>query len=136
MHLGRFGQRTTGVRVGCEACGALKIASAQILAGMSEPHTNFLQSHKARDLFFRDRSRWPIVAAQWGDGDADKSKPIARWVYDLFCSLLPHMLEEDLPSDMVGDLDTLESRLEAERVAAKAFGACVGLVSAWSLKGG
>jgi hypothetical protein len=57
---------------------------------------------------------------------------IARWVYDLFCSLLPHMLEEDLPSDMVGDLDTLESRLEAERVAAKAFGACVGLVGAWS----
>jgi len=59
---------------------------------------------------------------------------IARWVYDLFCTLLPHMREEELPNDTFGDLDTLESRLEAERVAAKAFGACVGLVGAWSLK--
>jgi hypothetical protein len=60
---------------------------------------------------------------------------ITRWVYDLFCTLLPHTGEEDL-DDMFGDLDTLESRLEAERVAAKAFGACVGLVGAWSLKAG
>jgi ubiquinone/menaquinone biosynthesis C-methylase UbiE len=61
---------------------------------------------------------------------------IARWVYDLFCTLLPQMREEDLPNEMFGDLDTLQSRLEAERVAAKAFGACVGLVGAWSVKGG
>jgi ubiquinone/menaquinone biosynthesis C-methylase UbiE len=61
---------------------------------------------------------------------------IARWVYDLFCTLLPHMREEGLLNDTFGDLDTLESRLEAERVAAKAFGACIGLVGAWSLKAG
>jgi len=61
---------------------------------------------------------------------------VARWVYDLFCTLLPHMRDEDFPNDTFGDLDTLESRLEAERVAAKAFAACVGLVGAWSLKVG
>jgi hypothetical protein len=34
----------------------------------------------------------------------------------------------------VGNLDTLRQRLEAEAMAAKAFGATIGLVGAWSRK--
>jgi SAM-dependent methyltransferase len=58
----------------------------------------------------------------------------ARWVYDLFCSLLPRMEEHRLAYDEVGNLDTLQQRLEDEASAAKAFGATVGLVGAWSIK--
>jgi hypothetical protein len=36
----------------------------------------------------------------------------------------------------IGDLETLESRLEAERIAARSFGASVALVGAWSRKPG
>jgi len=58
----------------------------------------------------------------------------ARWVYDLLYSLRPRMQEHDLPYEALGDLDTLLQRLEAEAAAANAFGACVGLVGAWSRK--
>jgi SAM-dependent methyltransferase len=58
----------------------------------------------------------------------------ARWVYDLFCSLLPRMEQHHLAYDDVGNLDTLQQRLEDEASAAKAFGATIGLVGAWSIK--
>jgi SAM-dependent methyltransferase len=58
----------------------------------------------------------------------------ARWVYDLFCSLLPRMEQHHLAYNDVGNLDTLQQRLEDEASAAKAFGATVGLVGAWSTK--
>jgi len=58
----------------------------------------------------------------------------ARWVYDLLYSLRPRMQQHDLPYEALGDLDTLLQRLEAEAAAANAFGACVGLVGAWSRK--
>ena len=58
----------------------------------------------------------------------------ARWVVDLFCSLRPWMDQHHLAYDEVGNLDTLRPRLEAEAAAAKAFGASVGLVGAWSRK--
>ena len=58
----------------------------------------------------------------------------ARWVYDLFCSLLPRMEQHHLEYDDVGKLDTLQQRLEDEASAAKAFGATIGLVGAWSIK--
>lgn len=61
---------------------------------------------------------------------------IARWVYDLFHTLLPRMRRDDLANPLIGDPDTLESRIEAERLEANAFGACVGLVGAWSRKPG
>ena len=54
------------------------------------------------------------------------------WLYDLLCSLRPQMLHHDLTDAMLGDLDTLLARLQAEFAAAKTFGACVGLVGAWS----
>jgi len=57
-----------------------------------------------------------------------------RWVYDLFCSLLPRMEQYHLAYDDVGNLDTLQQRLEDEANAAKAFGVTVGLAGAWSIK--
>jgi SAM-dependent methyltransferase len=59
---------------------------------------------------------------------------IARWVYDLFCSLRPRMQEDDLSSGVLGDLASLRPRLDAELAATKTFGACIGLVGAWSRK--
>ena len=59
---------------------------------------------------------------------------IVGWLYDLFVALLPRMRQDELDAAEIGDLDTLRSRLEAERVAANSFGACVGLVSVWSRK--
>ena len=59
---------------------------------------------------------------------------IVNWVHDLFRTLLPRMTAEDLAGEMLADLDTLQARLEEERVAANCFGACVGLVGAWSRK--
>ena len=59
---------------------------------------------------------------------------VVRWVYDLFRTLLPRMPPDELAEWAVGDLETLKSRLEAERVEANSFGACVGLVGAWSRK--
>src|ERR1700682_6459101 len=79
----------------------------------------------------RDATTLAMARSRVGD-----EPDIARWVYDLFCTLLPQMREEDLPNDMFGDLDPLQSRLGGEPAAAKGFGACVGLVGAWSLKCG
>jgi ubiquinone/menaquinone biosynthesis C-methylase UbiE len=59
---------------------------------------------------------------------------IVEWLYDLFAVLLPRMRRDELDAAEIGDLDTLRSRLEAERIAANSFGACVGLVSVWSQK--
>jgi SAM-dependent methyltransferase len=58
----------------------------------------------------------------------------ARWVHDLFCSLRPRMDQYRLAYDEVGNLDTLQQRLEGEAGIAKAFGATIGLVGAWSRK--
>jgi SAM-dependent methyltransferase len=59
---------------------------------------------------------------------------VVHWVYDIFCTLLPRMPSDEFKDKGIGDLETLKSRLEAERTAANSFGACVGLVSAWSRK--
>ena len=43
-----------------------------------------------------------------------ESPDIARWVYDLFCSLRPRMPEHDLTAAALGDLASLRARLDAE----------------------
>jgi SAM-dependent methyltransferase len=58
----------------------------------------------------------------------------ARWVHDLFCTLLPLMEQHHLAYSEVGNIDTLQQRLEDEANVAKAFGATIGLVGAWSTK--
>lgn len=57
---------------------------------------------------------------------------IVRWLHDLLSTLFPRIPKADL--DEIGDLDTLAARLEAERIAAGSFAACVGLVGAWARK--
>ena len=59
---------------------------------------------------------------------------VVQWVHDLFCTLRPHMSQDHLAASGIGDIETLELRLEAERLAENAFGACIGLVGAWSRK--
>jgi ubiquinone/menaquinone biosynthesis C-methylase UbiE len=57
-----------------------------------------------------------------------------RYVYDLFCSLLPRMQQHNISTEAVGDLANLWNRLETEATALKSFGVCQGLVGAWSKK--
>jgi ubiquinone/menaquinone biosynthesis C-methylase UbiE len=59
---------------------------------------------------------------------------VVGWLHDLFATLIPRIPLEDLVAADIGDLETLAARLEAERIVAKAFAACVGLVAAWSRK--
>jgi SAM-dependent methyltransferase len=59
---------------------------------------------------------------------------IVRYAYDIFSTLLPRMREYGLSLNEVGDLETLDSRLEAERLAAREFASTQALVSAWSRK--
>jgi SAM-dependent methyltransferase len=63
-------------------------------------------------------------------GDPD----LIRWTYDLFHSLMPRMRQNNLPIDEVGDIRTLQQRLDAELAAAGMFGTTIGLVGAWSRK--
>ena len=62
------------------------------------------------------------------------SPEISQWVYDIFCSLRPRMEQHNLPSDEVGDLESLMTRLEAELASTKTVPACIGLIGAWSQK--
>lgn len=59
---------------------------------------------------------------------------IVRYAHDLFSTLLPRMREHGLSLTEIGDLETLDSRLEAERLAAQTFASTQALVSAWSRK--
>jgi len=61
---------------------------------------------------------------------------VVRWFYDLVCTLASRLDRDELTASGIGDLETLESRLEAERMAARSFGASVALVGAWSRKQG
>jgi ubiquinone/menaquinone biosynthesis C-methylase UbiE len=61
---------------------------------------------------------------------------VVRWLYDLVCTLALRLDKDELAASGIGDLETLESRLEAERIAARSFGASVALVGAWSRKPG
>lgn len=63
-------------------------------------------------------------------GDPD----LIRWTYDLFCSLMPRMRQNNLPIDEVGDIRTLQERLDAELAAGGMFCTTIGLVGAWSRK--
>ena len=59
-----------------------------------------------------------------------------RWFYDLVCTLASRLEKDELAASGIGDLETLESRLEAERIGARSFAASVALVGAWSRKPG
>jgi len=56
----------------------------------------------------------------------------AGWVCDLLCSVRPQMQQHNLSCEALGNFETLRERLDAELVALKSPGACIGLVGAWS----
>ena len=57
---------------------------------------------------------------------------VARWFYDLVCTLASRLEKDELAASGIGDLETLETRLEGERTAARSFAASVALVGAYS----
>jgi ubiquinone/menaquinone biosynthesis C-methylase UbiE len=57
---------------------------------------------------------------------------IRRWVYDIFCTLCPQMEKYNLPTDEVGNVESLLPRLEAELDRARTFAPCIGLIGVWS----
>jgi ubiquinone/menaquinone biosynthesis C-methylase UbiE len=73
----------------------------------------------------------PSIRIEVPAGDDPK---IARWLPDLLFTIATRLNERQLAESVVGELDTLESRLETERIAAKSFAASVALVGAWSRK--
>ncbi len=56
----------------------------------------------------------------------------ARWIYDLFCTLLPQIRQLNLPLEDLGNLDTLLERIQSEVAASKNPVPCVALIGAWS----
>lgn len=59
---------------------------------------------------------------------------VRSYIYDLFCSLLPRMLQEHISSEGLGDIATLQARLEQEAAESNAFEVGQALVGAWSRK--
>jgi SAM-dependent methyltransferase len=54
-----------------------------------------------------------------------------RWLYDMFCTLWPTAAEYGLSSDAVGEIDTLQQRLDRELDAANSFAPGFGSVGAY-----
>ena len=57
-----------------------------------------------------------------------------RWLSDLVATLRSRFTELGIAIDAVGDLDTLATRLQAERVSMRSYDPLVGLVGAWARK--
>ena len=55
-----------------------------------------------------------------------------RWIHDLLVTLRPRIEQYGIPSDGIGDFDTLAARLEAELQAVDSYAPMVGLVGAWA----
>jgi ubiquinone/menaquinone biosynthesis C-methylase UbiE len=56
----------------------------------------------------------------------------ARWICDLFCTLMPQIRQLNLPLEALGKLDTLLDRIQSEVATSKTPVPCVALVGAWS----
>jgi ubiquinone/menaquinone biosynthesis C-methylase UbiE len=56
----------------------------------------------------------------------------ARWIYDLFCTLMPQIRRLNLPLEDLGNLDTLMERIQSEVAGSNNPVPCVALVGAWS----
>ncbi len=69
-----------------------------------------------------------LLTAQLLGGDSF----FAGWIYDLLCSVRPQMQQHNLSCEALGNFETLRERLDAELVALKSPGACIGLVGAKS----
>jgi ubiquinone/menaquinone biosynthesis C-methylase UbiE len=63
-----------------------------------------------------------------------KDPDLAQWYYDTVCSLLPQMQRLHLPTESLGNLDTLVERLQAEVAGSKSVACWFASVAAWSRK--
>jgi hypothetical protein len=57
-----------------------------------------------------------------------------RWACDVLCSLRPQIQKLKISLEMLGDLDTLPERLQAEVTMSRSVVAIVALVGAWVRK--
>jgi len=64
----------------------------------------------------------------------DSDPDFTRWIYDVLCSLRPQIQLLNLSLEMLGDLDTLPERLQAEVAASRDVVGYAALVGAWSNK--
>lgn len=55
-----------------------------------------------------------------------------RWIYDILCSLRPHVKQHNLSLEPLGDFDTLLERIQSEVEASKSVVPFVALVGAWA----
>jgi len=63
-----------------------------------------------------------------------KDPDLAQWYYDTVCSLRPQMQRLHLPTESLGNLDTLVERLQAEVAGSKSVACLFASVTAWSRK--
>jgi hypothetical protein len=55
-----------------------------------------------------------------------------RWMYDMLCSLRPQIQRFEMSLDKVGDLDSLQARLQAEVAASKTVVTWPANVGVWA----
>ena len=63
-----------------------------------------------------------------------KEPDLAQWYYATVCSLRPQMQRLHLPTESLGNLDTLAERLQAEVAGSKSVACWFASVTAWSRK--
>ena len=63
-----------------------------------------------------------------------KEPDLARWFYDIVCTLRPQMQQLHLPIESLGSLDTLVDRLQAEVAGSKTVASWFASVAAWARK--
>jgi ubiquinone/menaquinone biosynthesis C-methylase UbiE len=63
-----------------------------------------------------------------------KDPDLAQWYYDTVCSLRPQIQRLHLPTESLGNLDTLVERLQAEVTGSKSVACWFASVTAWSRK--
>ena len=105
------------------ACASLVCESLQRSGGNTE------MGLALHGIFQRVGLPAPILQMEIPLGDDSCS---ARWIYDLFCSLLPHIRRLNLSLEDLGNLDTLLERIQSEVAASKTLVPCAALIGAWS----
>jgi ubiquinone/menaquinone biosynthesis C-methylase UbiE len=63
-----------------------------------------------------------------------KERYLAQWYYDTLCSLLPQVEQSHMPVELLGSLDTLVERLQAEVAESKTVACWFASVGAWCRK--
>ena len=62
------------------------------------------------------------------------SSIVRQWVYELVCSLYPRFIRYSLPTSELGDIATLQERLDIELDSQGSYATCIGLTGVWAEK--